>query len=171
MLRHIISASLAMTACATLIATKANAVSLTLVPVGILKRNPGDSIQFILALNPAPNTNSDNPIQFLGLAFGHDGDELSLVTHEVFVSHFTPINNTRTIARLTFNVLQPVKDGIGDISAAVDYQQENSVTALVFTNENLDVEPVPEPLTIFGTATALGGGVLLKRKSSKKTVS
>jgi hypothetical protein len=45
MLRHIISASLAMTACATLIATKANAVSLTLVPVGILKRNPGDSIQ------------------------------------------------------------------------------------------------------------------------------
>jgi hypothetical protein len=27
---------------------------------------------------------------------------------------------------------------------------------------------VPEPLTIFGTATALGWGVLLKRKSFKK---
>lgn len=33
------------------------------------------------------------------------------------------------------------------------------------------VEPVPEPVTIFGTATALGCGVLFKRKSSKKTVS
>ena len=30
---------------------------------------------------------------------------------------------------------------------------------------------VPEPLTIFGTATALGCGVLFKRKSSKKTLS
>jgi hypothetical protein len=31
--------------------------------------------------------------------------------------------------------------------------------------------PVPEPLTMFGTATALGCGVLFKRKSSKKTLS
>ncbi len=30
---------------------------------------------------------------------------------------------------------------------------------------------VPEPLTIFGTATALGCGVLFKRKSSRKTLS
>jgi len=30
---------------------------------------------------------------------------------------------------------------------------------------------VPEPLTVFGTATALGCGVLFKRKSSKKTLS
>jgi hypothetical protein len=27
---------------------------------------------------------------------------------------------------------------------------------------------MPEPVTIFGTATALGWGVLLKRKSSKR---
>jgi hypothetical protein len=31
----------------------------------------------------------------------------------------------------------------------------------------VDVVPVPEPLTIFGTATALGCGALFKRKSSK----
>jgi len=30
------------------------------------------------------------------------------------------------------------------------------------------VEPVPEPLTILGSATALGVGALLKRESSKK---
>jgi hypothetical protein len=52
MLRHIISVSLAMTACATLIPTKANAATLTLTPVGSLQRNPGDSIEFILTLNP-----------------------------------------------------------------------------------------------------------------------
>lgn len=33
------------------------------------------------------------------------------------------------------------------------------------------VESVPEPLTMLGAATALGYGVILKRKSSKKTVS
>jgi hypothetical protein len=38
-------------------------------------------------------------------------------------------------------------------------------------NFTMTATHVPEPLTIFGTATALGCGVLFKRKSSKKTVS
>ncbi|MEM6398769.1 MAG: PEP-CTERM sorting domain-containing protein [Cyanobacteria bacterium P01_D01_bin.116] len=33
---------------------------------------------------------------------------------------------------------------------------------------NVSVEPVPEPLTIFGTATALGIGTVFKKKYSKK---
>jgi hypothetical protein len=45
------SVSLAMTACATLIPTKANAATLTVTPVGTLQKNPGESITFIVALN------------------------------------------------------------------------------------------------------------------------
>jgi hypothetical protein len=163
-----------MTACATLIPTRANAVSLTFLPIGSLQRNPGDEIQFILALNPAPITDIDDPIQFLDLIVAYDGDELSLLKDERLIEVFTPVNNTRTIARFTFNVLQPVKDGIGDIAALVEYQREDFVINSVISTENnegLDVQPVPEPITIFGTATALGCGVLFKRKSSKKTVS
>ena len=52
MLRHIISVSLAMTACATLIATKANAINFTLTPLDNLQRNPGEDISFILGLDP-----------------------------------------------------------------------------------------------------------------------
>jgi hypothetical protein len=171
MLRHIISVSLAMTACASFIPTKANAASLTFLPVGSLQRNPGDSIEFILALNPAPHTNTEEVVKFLRFDFTYDGNELSLFKDpERLVAPNTIVNNTRSIARFTFNVLQPVKDGITDVSALVEFE-DDFITTGIITSENLDVEPVPEPLTIFGTATALGCGVLFKRKSSKKTVS
>jgi hypothetical protein len=70
MLRHIMSVSLAMTACATLIPTKANAATLTVTPVGTLQKKPGESITFIVALNQAPSTG--NVLRFIFLDFNYD---------------------------------------------------------------------------------------------------
>jgi hypothetical protein len=48
----------------------------------------------------------------------------------------------------------------------------NLITDWTLTmNGQHNTRPVPEPLTIFGAATALGYGAILKRKSSKKKVS
>lgn len=52
--------------------------------------------------------------------------------------------------------------GIG----VVDIGDFNSTSALQITNAQ--TEPVPEPLTILGTAVAGGFGVMLRRKRSKK---
>jgi len=171
MLRHIISVSLAMTACATLIPTKANAVSLTLQPVGSLQRNPGESIEFILSLNPEDfGTNGEVTIVDIFTPL-FDGNELSydpLRTTKVIPG--TLVTNTTTIARFIFNVLPGVvKDGNSDVlGVTVDLGSEQLGISII--DDRFDVEPVPEPLTIFGTATAFGCGVLFKRKFSKKTV-
>jgi hypothetical protein len=175
MLRHIISVSLAMTACATLIPTKANAISLTLTPVGSLRRNPGDSIEFVLALNPdffgSSGNESGIEVEIQKIYIDeYDFNELSLPQIVNIVPSGTRLTTTTNIARFIFNVLQPVKDGMGDVYARVDYRQAGYFPMVYISGGN-DVEPVPEPLTIFGTATALGWGALFKRKSSKKTVS
>jgi hypothetical protein len=77
----------------------------------------------------------------------------------------------RIIAYFFFDVDKPVKDGLADITVKVSYQvNRESVFSYTFTdNSSLDVQPVPEPLTILSAATAIGYGVILKRKSSKKT--
>ena len=173
MLRHIMSVSLVMTACATLMPTKANAANLTLTPVGTLQKKPGDSIEFILALNPAPV--SGNVLKFLTLGYAYDGDELFL-SREDIAPYNTIVDNTTIITRFTFDVVRPVKDGISDFFTATVYYQDGLVVKEISTDELLDVVPVPdesvpEPLTIFGAATALGYGAILKRKSSKKKVS
>jgi hypothetical protein len=179
MLRHIISASLAMTACAAFIPTKANAVNLTLVPVGSLQRNPGDSIEFVLAFNPV---GVNTPVTILNVVTppGFDGNELSFdPSRSTSVSSYT-LSNTTNIANFFFTVLPGVvKDGNGDVfQTIVNYSYKPSPTTVVPGQVTLlsfgsstDVQPVPEPLTIFGTAIGLGCGVLFKRKSSKKTVS
>ena len=171
-----------MTACATLVPTKANAISLTLVPVGSLKRNPGDSIEFVLAFNPSGSGSSNGEVEIIDVVTppGFDGNELSFDTDRSKSLSLYTVTNTTNVANFFFTVLTGVvKDGKSDVFKAVvnyQYEDENSLSGVTrgeatFENTTYDVEPVPEPLTIFGTALALGGGVLFKRKSSKKTVS
>jgi len=184
MLRHIISVSLAMTACASLIPTKASAISLTLTPLDSLQRNPGDTISFILRLDPQ-NEGGLNGVgilqvsllNFLDPGMAYDSNELSSPeVQPLFNFSERRVTEPTNIAALIFNVTNPIRDGLSDVSTTrVRYQSGNKIIDKVITydpsNSGLDVQPVPEPLTIFGTATALGCGVLFKRKSSKKTVS
>jgi len=176
MLRHLISVSLAMTTCATLIATKANAISFTLTPIDNLQRNPGEKISFILRLDPENDggitikeisePTVSNPVSI------YDSSELSFIEVLPLIDLSQPVTFARNIAAFVFNVDNPVKDGESDLrSVIVRYTTSSGENSIVVGNATLDVEPVPEPLTIFGTATALGCGVLFKRKSSKKTVS
>jgi len=173
MLRHIISVSLAMTACVSLIPIKANAVTLTLEPVGSLGRNPGESIAFELVLNP-------NPTDLRGLELliidnpWYDRFELSFDRVVELVPIPTVLTTTTTIARFfyTVNSFQPIKDGEADVVATVRYRNlGRTVDDISTSSSSLDVQPVPEPLTIFGAATALGYGAILKRKFSKNTES
>jgi hypothetical protein len=172
MLRHIVSLSLAMTACATLMPTKANAATLTVIPVGEIQKNPGESIEFIFAFDPTPSFGYI--VRFITLDFRFDGSELSERVDERFTLPInTAINDTTTVARRRFDVIRPIKDGSADLfNATVTYNLGGAVRdSVTLPVSGGDVVPVPEPLTIFGTATAFGCGVLFKRKSSKKTVS
>jgi len=186
MLRHIISISLAITAGITFIPTKANAITLTLTPVGSLQRNPGDKISFILRLDPQNKGGLGGveiveiyrPSPFYPTQGIYDGDELSFVEIIPFFDFSRErVTSSRDIAALVFDVINPIKDGdFGniDVNARIDYRTSSGINSIITAsngNFSLDVHPVPEPLTIFGTATALGCGVLFKRKSSKKTVS
>jgi hypothetical protein len=174
MLRYIVSVSLAMAACSTLIPTKASAATLTVTPVGEIPKRPGDSIEFIVELNPGPST----VVKLLGYGFIPDNSELSFPTENLTgfrplipITTGTPINTTTILASGSFNVLTPVKDGSSDFKASVLYEEySSSGTPTQFTvfASGGDVVPVPEPVTIFGTFTALGCGTLFKRKSFKK---
>jgi hypothetical protein len=177
MLRHIVSASLAMTACVTFIPTNASAVTLTVRPVGEIPKNPGDSIEFIFSLNPGASS------ALIFKAFnepGFDGNELSLNPDKSFtLAQDTFITNSVTVARRTFDVITPFKGGGDDVfNASVSYLPttlSGTPTSAIRQSTSLvsggDVVPVPEPITMFGTAIGLGCGVLFKRKSSKKIVS
>jgi hypothetical protein len=172
MLRHIISVSLAMTACASLIPTKANAISLTLTPVGSLYRNPGDSIEFLLKLTP--DANQRVKVQEISIPF-FDTTELSNGRVVNPVSPDRILTTTTTIASLIFRVDAPEKEpeddifGQGDVSALVKYLDVNTNISEFRGIGGYDVQPVPEPLTMLGAAAALGYGAILKRKYSKKT--
>ncbi len=173
MLRHIISVSLAMTACTSLIPIKANAATLTFLPVGTLQRNPGDSIEFILTLNPFDSANPGQvqTVKIRDIYTSYDISELSLLT-EWKAPFGTIVDKTTSIASFTFKVLKPVKneDGKADVGTIAGYTvQDRIIYDFSFDKFRHDIEPVsvPESLTIFGTATALGGGTVLKRKSFK----
>jgi hypothetical protein len=165
MLRHIVSISLAITACAVLMPTKANAVTLTVSPGGEIKKEINDSIEFIYSLNPAPSS----VIKFLYIGWSFDGNELSeslnLVTT---LPSGTPVTNIRDVASLRFRVINPVKDGNSDFFNATVFYEEGGVRKETSWVSGVDVVPVPEPLTIFGTVTVLGCGTLFKQKSFKK---
>jgi len=167
MLRHIISVSLAMTAYATLMPAKANAATLTVTPRGEIPQNVGDLVQFTVTLNPSPSTS--NSFIFRALRYGFDRTELSSWDVLPIVKQGDEVID-RTIATniafFTFKVDNPVKDGYNDFSVDVDFQEGGALGTAYGSGG--DVVPVPEPLTMFGTAAALGYGAILKRKYSKK---
>ena len=170
MLRHIVSVSVGMIACATLMHTRANAATLTIIPSGEIQKSSGELIEFSLVLDPAPFS----PVKILGsILLGLDGGELSSVEPGIITTPSgTLINTTTTIATYKYKVLTPVKDGVSDLQATVFYEESSPSDIIRFVSANgADVVPVPEPLTIFGTAIGLGCGVLFKRKSFKKTLS
>jgi len=184
MLRHIISVSLAMAACASLIPTKANAISFTLTPLGSLQRNPGDKIAFIIGLDPQNQGEVKIQKVYQPSVFNpgigtYDSNELFFDYVQPIIDFSNPVTSPKEIAALVFEVINPKKDGQPDVSARVDYWIGNVFGSILIadnsSNSSLDVqpftEPVPEPLTMLGAATALGYGVILKRKSSKNTES
>jgi len=178
MLRQILSVSLAMTACASLIPTSANAATLTVLPSGEIPKKVNDSIEFTFYFDPEVGP----PSRLLGvklfdLLFDYDKDELRLRGTIEPIYGF--LHFPYTIASYTFDVLKPIKDGKPDLfNARISYTEYyptatvyNLQTPITFGGDVVPVSepstPVPEPLTIFGTATALGGVILLKRKSFK----
>jgi hypothetical protein len=173
MLRHIISVSLAMTACASLIPTKANAIGLTLEPSGDnLRRNPNESIEFVLTLNPNPTGSIGNEVVLGEIAIFNDLEELSLPRILSAVASGTRLTTTTTIARFISTVLPGVKkDGSEDVFATVKYRERGTDFTARIGGAAYDVQPVPEPITMFGAAAALGYGAILKRKYSKNTES
>jgi len=172
MLRHIISVSLAMTACATFMPTKASAATLTASPIGEIEAMSGDSVEFSYELTPS----LDSVITILSLFFTRDVGELSNSTGGTTIAINSIITGPKVIGTRTYNVLTPQRDEEGDVGDAgltITYEESGPSGTATFEAfaVGADVVPVPEPLTIFGTATALGCGALFKRKSSKKTVS
>ncbi len=185
MLRQILSVSLAMTACASLLPISANAATLTVLPSGEIPKKVNDSIEFSFYLDPEQHLRH-RPIlvELFDLRFDYDKDELRLRGTVIPIYGF--LYKSETIVRYTFDVLKPIKDGKPDLfNVRISYREYSGPgktgileTPITFGGDVVPVlepstpvpEPstsVPEPLTIFGTATALGGVILLKRKSFK----
>jgi hypothetical protein len=98
------SVSLAMTACATFIPTKANAATLTVTPIDTLQKKPGESITFIFSLNSAQFEVADS-FKLTFFNYSYDKNELSLDPSRTSqISPNTIISNTAIVARVTFNV-------------------------------------------------------------------
>jgi hypothetical protein len=182
MLRQIVSVSLAMTACAIFIPTKANALSLTFAPIGELPKQPGDFITFTISVDPKPY----NEVTFTALhrVEGYDGyewddEELDFDNIKMLATTYQTFSQPGSIAEVTFKARNNLKkDGKKDffnVAAVFDIIELGAVGVIAKTDGSdekiVDIVPVPEPLTIFGAATALGYGAIFKRKSSKKTVS
>ncbi len=190
MLRQILSVSLAMTACASLIPTSANAATLTVLPSGEIPKKVNDSIEFTFYFDPIYSDPEPSiPSGLLGIIlfdflFDYDKEELRL--RGTVEPIYRSVRSPNTIVRYTFDVLKPIKDGKPDLfNVSVSYTEyyrpagsSTFKTPITFGGDVVPVpessipvlEPsasVPEPLTIFGTATALGGVILLKRKSFK----
>jgi len=55
-----------------------------------------------------------------------------------------------------------------DITDSYISSNEAGIGEVAFRTADVTPEPVPEPMTIFGSATALGFGALFNRKNSKK---
>jgi hypothetical protein len=169
MLRHTISVSLAMTACLTLMPTKVKAATITVTPRGEIPKNVGDLVQFTVTLDPDPS--NSNSVILQSLSADYDATELSFKDFSIFDENAKVIDRTiaTNIAFLIFKVLNPVQDGYRDLYNVQLRFLEGSAVGTAYGYGG-DVVPIPEPLTIFGTATAaLGYGAMLKRKFSKKT--
>ncbi|MEQ9356949.1 PEP-CTERM sorting domain-containing protein [Coleofasciculus chthonoplastes] len=83
-----------------------------------------------------------------------------------------PLNNS--FGSNVGNPLSASQTGIEDLLISGEntlyvYQRDaGSVVSGSIFSAHIDVKPVPEPLTILGSATALGFGALLKRQQSRK---
>jgi hypothetical protein len=179
MLRQIVSLSLAMTACVTFVSTKANAATLTVLPSGEIPKEVNDSIEFTFTYYTQPASTKFLGARIFNLLFDYDKDELRLRGTVTPIIADIRTLDPYTIGSYTFDVLKPIKDGKPDLfNATISYTEYYSTATISNRQTPItsggDVVPisepstaVPEPLTIFGTATALGGGILLKRKSFK----
>ncbi|MEQ9233512.1 PEP-CTERM sorting domain-containing protein [Coleofasciculus sp. E2-BRE-01] len=84
-----------------------------------------------------------------------------------------PLNNSFQGANFG-NPLSASQTGIEDLLISGEntlyvYQRDTaSVVSGSIFSAHIDVKPVPEPLTMLGSATALGFGALLKRQQSRK---
>jgi hypothetical protein len=166
-----------MTACASLIPIKANAAGLTLAMIPYtqnLQRNPGDSLTFLMVFDVG---SFRIPAYIQDYSIDYDPTELSLVqTNNLIGPNYQSTTET-ILAYYIFEVLESVvKDGQGDISATVNYREPRYFTTpekflSISSDDVYDIEPVsepvPEPLTILGAATALGYGAILKRQYFK----
>lgn len=154
-----------------LIPTKANAATLTVTPNGEIPKNPFDLVSFTYVLTPT--LGSVLTIRNWGLSI--DDNELS---GDILGG---PPLDASIVNALTFRsfheVRIPVREGGSDLRALLIYDESSqsgniiNQGLLVDAGNIVPFEAAPEPVTLFGTATALGLGVLFKRKSSKKTVS
>ncbi len=165
MLRQILSVSLVMTACVTLIPTKANAATLTfdfepeLPPVNEVPPPP---------YVPSYPEDDDEPIIFPPIP---DRPPYSPPDSPPYPPELPPLTNYPPIIYPPNHEpdLPP-----GDYPYPPDkppVSPDNPLIPPLIPPQPQPSPPnaiVPEPLTIFGTATALGWGVLLKRKSFKK---
>ena len=84
-----------------------------------------------------------------------------------------PANSVIPIVEGTFLALSGLtNDGLADFSltvtSAIDLNGTDVTSLFQPVNQSLDVQPVPEPLTILGSFAALGFGALFKRELSKK---
>jgi hypothetical protein len=138
-----------MTACAILISTKTNAVTLTIRPGGELPRRPGDTIEFIFKLNPAPSA----PVIFKNFYFMSDANELAFVRDKGYtIAENTVINTAIIVATRIFTVRTPVKEndkqpGRSDVIAQVVYEQpgpSGTPVRLSAFGASGDVVPVPK---------------------------
>jgi hypothetical protein len=161
--------SLAMTACAIFIPTSADAISLTFTPIDTVLRNPGESIRFKVIFDPGPSASVIRPRAKYFLA-DWDNNELEYQSSTYYYDSFIVVTEPKIIADVTFSVLPGV---IGDTrndyyNVAVLYTTEDAngrqgPDQFVVSSNTVDVAPVPEPLTIFGSGMGLGLGVLFKK--------
>jgi hypothetical protein len=183
MLRHIALASLAMTAGVAFISTKVNAATLSIRSEprstgGEIAARRGDLIDIIFTLVIDRNSDYVTPTE---LEVNHDTSELSVHTRLIWLvskgrsidypSNY--INDYRIdIASIAYKVENPVRTRVADVWATLTYDDQllnppEFFTGLSAEARGPDVVPVPEPLTMFGAAAALGYGVIFKRKYSK----
>lgn len=184
MLRHIMFVGLAMTVSAALIPTKVNAASLSIRSIpraidGEVAARPGDLIDVIFSLRL--DSNSRYVIPRI-LAPRSDSSELSVFTNLLWLVSpgdaiaYDPLNRQIDIASRTYKVENPVRTGRADVEATLTFDNYNvNLDELILgvqaeaRGPDVVPEPVPEPLTMFGAAAALGYGAILKRKYSKNT--
>jgi hypothetical protein len=152
MLRQIVLLSLAMTAYATLIPTKVNAANFTLTA-------PDNKESEVV-----PSTSGSKPsfprLRIAQPIFPPQDPFPNLIPEDPFKPPFPH----PPIAQPTFPPLDPPQDPFPD-------PPEPQYPPGDYPNPTPDPNGsviVPEPVTIFGTVTALGWGALLKRKFSKK---